>query len=297
MRHVADVVARHVTWCRETYRHPREHLNVRSALARLTLNVPDFTPADIRRGLATLEADHAITAGYRAKCWAYWLRFLRWAVEFGELPASVLTEVSIFRPRFREATSPTNDPDDGTAAAEGTPAPSLETVLAFLPTLAPFDRDFVTLLLLTAARPGELLDLRCATLDTSALPYIARLARHKTSSKTGPRIITFPRPACNIIDRYHRPFCPADWLFPAPRDRTRPISITTIQQRLRRRRAPFTLYDCRRIAARIIRAEAGLDAAQAMLGHTRASTTEIYAPVDPAAARRAADILARRIKP
>ncbi len=44
---------------------------------------------------------------------------------------------------------------------------------------------------------------------------------------------------------------------------------------------PFVPYDARRAAARLARAAHGLDAAQALLGHAHARTTEIYAPLPP----------------
>ncbi|MEM1331710.1 MAG: tyrosine-type recombinase/integrase [Planctomycetota bacterium] len=114
-------------------------------------------------------------------------------------------------------------------------------------------------------------------------------------SHVGVKPIVFNTRAMVILDRYRRPLCPGDWIFSAPKDPTRPLAINTVAQRLRRARVKFTLYDCRRIAARRLRADGDLDIAQAMLGHARSSATEIYAPADHAAQIDAAELLDREI--
>jgi integrase len=173
-------------------------------------------------------------------------------------------------------------------------------VFEALPLLAPDLRAVVRLLLLTGARPSELLRLTTFAIDTTSTPWLARLDDHKTADQTGePRIIILGPAAARILDPRLRPFTPLDWLFPAPKNPSAPIARDLVQKRLRRtlqrhQRPLWTLYDARRWAATVARGSEGLEAAQRLLGHSRASTTEIYAPPLLEHAIRAARHLERR---
>ncbi len=281
---LADVVAEHVDWSRSVYRSA-EWRNVASALARLTIAAEDLSPRSIRRALARLEADSSLTTGYRRSTWTRWRRFFRWCVEFEHAAAIDLFTIEQFRPRWRT--------DDKTPTKQG--PISLAVVERALPRLSKLDRDLVRLLLFTGARPSELFGLTAAHVRQDLDVFVADLHDHKTAHLGRTRSLVFAGPAARIIDRHLRPFTPHDWLFPAPRDASRPLPVYTVAQRLRRRSAGFTLYDLRRLAARTLREVGGLDVAQAGLGHAHASTTEIYAPVDRSRITHAARILATEL--
>lgn len=284
MRTVADVVASYIDHTRKLAPGPnsRTWMNVRSHLARLTLAARQLDPPTIRRALAQLETNTDLSVVYRRDAWNTWLRFLRWSAEWGEISAEAYMQAQTFSPRFATR-----------GEQEQRPLPTVAQIIDDLARLTPRDRDFIRLLLLTAARPSELLTLRTIDINTAGSPWLAALHHHKTRAKTGaPRYLAFNHKAALILDRYLRPFCPLDYLFQSQTDPRRPCAVNTIAQRLRRKSVRFCLYDCRRLAARHLRSVGDLDAAQAVLGHTKASTTEIYAPVDVANITEGAELLA-----
>ncbi len=276
-RAVADVVARYIAHADQVYTS-REPSNIRSALALFVQLVDNLDAASIRRGLRELEADARRSPGYRRKVWAYWLRFLRWAVEFEHVRATTLVRCQTFRPRFTspEADEPETFPSatsrsvrgfatsaagvdvsaigaPATPAALTRPAPGrgarsafrfpedaeafAATVRATLPFLSPLARDFVLLLVLTGARPDELLRIRFAFIEhTSTSGAWLRLDRHKTARHRpgSPRRIFLPQPALNILDRHWKPLLPDEWAFPRAKDPRQHRSTDSIAQLLRR---------------------------------------------------------------
>ncbi|MEM6931519.1 MAG: tyrosine-type recombinase/integrase [Myxococcota bacterium] len=272
---LADMVGQYVAYTREIY-ESREWMNIRAAVARLVPHVRELDRRSIRLALDELELERQLSQAYRRQVWNRWRRFIRWAVEREHAPAMLAFEISTLRPRF--AIERRND----LAAAKHPEEPlnfeRVRRVLAHLPQPA---RDLMELLALTGARPGELCHLRSQDLDLVA--GIAVLDQHKNAHRKLHRQLALPIAAVSILQNRWTPFTPGDWLFPAPRDRSRPVRVDVVAQQLqrtlRRQGQPrFMLYDIRRLCARTLRANASLDHAQALLGHATTRTTEIYAP-------------------
>lgn len=316
-RQLAELVARYVAHLEHAYRS-RAWMNARSHLARLLLAVDRLDFEQLRDAARELAADAQLSKSYRQDVVSTWRRFLAWCSEELLVPAELVDRFAHVRLRFRAVTleeissepaQPGEPPRRGRrprVATRTAPDPRRSPDAFFaavsdaLPSMHRDLRDVVQLLLLTGARPGELLALRSADVDTSCVPWVARLDEHKTSDhSTRPRLIVLVGKAANLIDRRLTPFTPDDWLFPAPKDPARSISRDLVQKRLRRtltraQLPTWTLYDARRWAATTVRGSGALDDAQALLGHSRASTTEIYAPPLRDGAVRAAELLARR---
>ncbi|MEL7473083.1 MAG: tyrosine-type recombinase/integrase [Planctomycetota bacterium] len=275
---VAYVVACYLEHANEIYTS-REPKNLRSSLALLVQHCRGLAPREIRAALRELEHDRTRSANYRRKVWGHWKRFLAWCVEFEELPSFVLSEVRAWRPRFPE------DPAfDVTPQLRDDLTKLPERVRQTLEHLPKCYREIVQLIALTGARPSEILGLRSSDIDISSTPWVAWLSRHKTSGRSRrPRMLVFPPSAVKVLDRNLRPFTPDDWLFPSHSDPEKAVPYATLAQAIRRtnhrhKLASWQLYDLRRHAARVLRDSQDLQHAQVALGHTRASTTEIYAP-------------------
>ncbi|HHN78628.1 MAG TPA: hypothetical protein ENK11_08165, partial [Phycisphaerales bacterium] len=267
-----------------------------------------------------IAANTEFSRSYRRDTIGTWKRFLAWCCEELVIEAETVDRFAYVRLRYPPQSSPSPSILSGSrstsrpgrpprAVSRTAPDPRrfpddfFAVVREALPLLAPDLRDIVRLLLLTGARPGELLRLTTFAIDTTSLPWFAVLEEHKTVDHTDePRYIVFNKAARIILDRHIRPFCPHDFIFPAPKNPEKHIARDLVQKRLRktllRNKLPtWTLYDARRWAATVARGSEGLEAAQALLGHSRASTTEIYAPPQLTDAIRAARALDRRVQP
>lgn len=137
-------------------------------------------------------------------------------------------------------------------------------------------RDIMDLALLTGARPGELCNLTGGELDRSGDVWTATLSDHKMIHKDQVRVLAFG-PQSQLILRKYLKADPSAKLFPI----LRKTFSENIRRSCVRLNVPvFTGHWLRHNAASEIRRESGLDAAQAMLGHSDAKTTELYAHLD-----------------
>ena len=169
-------------------------------------------------------------------------------------------------------------------------------------------RALLELQILIAARPGELLKLRAIDLDTSGRVWTATPTEHKTRYRGRERTLYFGPNTQAILKDFlaDRPLCA--YLF-SPRDaeaerhdsaqthrrsnqkrspkKTERVvgeHYTTASYRMAIERAcakagvpVWTPHRLRHNAATAIRKEYGLEAAQVMLGHSRADVTQVYA--------------------
>lgn len=279
----------------------REHLNMRAAIdhyiayAGETADLAKLNRHQVRAWLDQLVAQD-LSRPYINACLSRLRRFVRWCADLDHTPMSVIEQLRLVRPLQPHRTT-AREPKEHTPP----PADTLDRVIKSMPSPA---RDVCQLLRLTAARPSELLELVNAEVHLDQQPRLTPL-QHKTAHHAHQRVIPLSPSAVAIVERFHRPLCPLDSLFPSSRSRSGHLTITAVRAALIRacRRAgmkPCKLYDLRRRSAREVRRTAGLDAAQALLGHANASTTEIYAPLDAGnleafhAAQRAAEVLDAR---
>ncbi len=190
---------------------------------------------------------------------------------------------------------------------------SVEHVEAVKPYVSRQVAAMIDLQVLTAARPGELVNLTPDDIDTTGATWECRLTEHKTAHVGKVRTLFFGPKAQGIL----RPFMlrPADApLFspieaeadrhakcevhrhqpnaPAKTDRELGDRYTVkayhraIQRACKTAGVPaWHPHQLRHTAATELRRQYGLDAAQVVLGHSGARITEVYAAVDSAKAR------------
>jgi len=299
LRELADLYIAHA---RSYYRRKSgdptgEHANLSATLDRYvrfageTADPARITRHAVRAWIDQLAAEK-LTRPYINACLSRLRRWVRWAADLEYIPMSIDSELRLVRP-LAPLRSSAKEPTPRTPP----PLSTIDRVAALLPSPA---RDVLKLSRLTGARPSELLELTCAEVHIDNAARLTPL-QHKNAHKGHHRVIPLSAAAVAIVERHHRPLCPLDRLFRG-RGRRGHYTITAYRSALTRacKRAGvsrFVPYDVRHAVARHVRARKGLDAAQALLGHAAASTTEIYAPLDNtnpeafAAAQRAAEDL------
>lgn len=135
-------------------------------------------------------------------------------------------------------------------------------------------KDLIDLQLLTAARPGELLNLTTAEIDRSdANVWMATLQRHKTEHFGKTRTLAFGPKAQKILSRYLREDLPTARLFALQRSTYENI----IRKACDRAAVPrFVPHELRHTAATNYHHQLGFEAARAMCGHCRPEMTAHY---------------------
>jgi integrase len=242
-------------------------------------------------------------------------RLFRWAVSEELVPASVIWGLNSVPGLRRGRTNAKESPP-----VLPVPDAIIDATLPFLP---PTVADMVRLQRLTGARPGEVCQLRPCDLDRTKDIWSFRPASHKTQHHERTRVVFFGPKAQAILAPYLLRDTQAHCFSPAESERRRRaqrrsqrVSKIRPSQRSRRKfnpqRSPHDRYDerayrraihracdkaeiprwspnrIRHTAATQIRSRFGLEAAQVVLGHSEADTTQIYAERDLA---KAAEIM------
>ncbi len=303
LRQLRELYLRHAEkhYRRRSGQPTREHLNMRAAIdhymhyAGEGFDLARLNRHQIRAWLDQLAAEK-LSRPYINACLSRLRRFARWCADLDYISTSPVEQLRLVKPLQPFRT-------DAREPVKKAP-PAIDHFDRILPFLAQPARDVIQLLRLTGARPSELLELTNAEVHIDE--HGARLCplQHKSAHRGKSRVIPLSNRAAAIIDRHWRPLLPADQLFPSSRRSTARGHFTIDGLRAAVKRAckragvsGFELYDVRRRVAREVRRAGGLDAAQALLGHSKASTTEIYAPIDETqtsafdAARRATEVL------
>jgi integrase len=242
-------------------------------------------------------------------------RAFRWAVLQERIPGGVMHSLREV-PNLKAGRSAAKEPK------RVQPVP-VEVVEKTLPHLSPVLADVVRVLLLTGARPGEVLGMRWGEIDRSGGVWIFKPAQHKTAYRGHSRQIAIGPKAQEVLGKYLNR-SPDAFLF-SPREaveqmraRRRAERKTPVwashaaryakQKRKKPKRAPGERYhpnqlgkaiaracqtagvpgwhphQCRHTAATEIRRRFGLEAAQVVLGHESPDVTLIYAEKHAAAA-------------
>lgn len=193
-------------------------------------------------------------------------RVFRFAVENELLKdAGVLQKLEAVAPLLAGRTeAPDNDP------REAVPQDQIDLVRE---NVSERCRDLIDLQLCTGARPGELMKLTCGMIDQSGDIWTADLREHKTQHKGKARKLVFG-PKAQLILRRYLTTDPATRLFPFRLDSYR-RSITRACEVLNISR--WTPHWLRHNVATRVRDEYGIDAAQAIVGHTSPDMTARYA--------------------
>jgi len=159
---------------------------------------------------------------------------------------------------------------------EPVPVDVIEDTLA---ELSPLVADMVRVHLLIGCRPSELLRIQPDLIDRSSSFWVYTPKTHKTAHLGKSRAIAIGPRAQVILQKYLF----GEWCFQTPQGN--PYRIDSYRNAILRaaRRAgvdDWTPNRLRHNAATTIRAEFGLEAAQVVLGHSKAAITEVYAERD-----------------
>lgn len=170
--------------------------------------------------------------------------------------------------------------------------PPLEDVRKVQRVVLPMPAAMIELQLLTGMRPGELCAMRVDEVDTASEPWTFRPRHHKTAHLDFPREVAIGPQAREILGGWLR----IAQIRAGRQARVFEIQVTGYRQNVLRGCARagvkrFVPHQLRHLAATRLRAEIGLDATRAVLGHTSVETTAIYAEQDRSTVRRAMERL------
>ena len=211
---LASLRDRYILHARGYYRRrdrspSREHYNLKAALDRFVAYAGESSdPTKINRfqvrGWIDQLAAEKLSREYINQCLSRLRRFVRWCADLELLPINCDAELRLVKP-LRAFRSAAQEPP----ARPQLEDPDIARIAAFLPLWA---HDVVQLLRLSGARPGEILELTNAEVHTD--PRAPRLTplQHKTAHHGHSRVIPLCPEALAIVDRWHRPFLPADRL-------------------------------------------------------------------------------------
>lgn len=161
-----------------------------------------------------------------------------------------------------------------TEAAESRPrrAVPLEDIEAVRTVLCQKHRDLIDLLLLSGARPGEIINLTTGAINRSGEIWRADLAKHKNSHRGKSRTIFFNATAQAILTRYLKadPDAP---LFAIRRDT---FGAAVKSACVKAGVDVWTPHWCRHTVATRLADGLGLESAQQTLGHSGAAMTRHY---------------------
>ncbi|NOY41187.1 MAG: tyrosine-type recombinase/integrase [Planctomycetes bacterium] len=158
-----------------------------------------------------------------------------------------------------------------------------DDIKATLKHLSPRVADMVRVHQLIGCRPAELVGIRPELIDRSGSVWIFSPASHKNTWRGKSRKIAIGPKAQAILQKYLF----GEWCFVSQTDSGKPecYQVSSYRRAITRacKRAdvePWTPGQLRHTTASLVRKQFGLDAAQSILGHATANTTEIYAELD-----------------
>lgn len=211
------------------------------------------------------------------------VRMFRWAASVELLPATVWSSLQTL-PRLKAGR---------TAAPETEPVQPVDdaTVDATLPELSETIRSMVDLQRATGMRPNEVCSIRPADVDRSADIWIYTPAEHKTQHHGKRRqVLIGPKGQAILSPYFLRPegeFCFRPTRTTAVPRAKRRYRVDSYRQAIERASAragveKWTPNRLRHSFATEARRLFGLEAAQVLLGHSRADVTQVYAERDVA---------------
>jgi integrase len=160
----------------------------------------------------------------------------------------------------------------------------LEDIEAAKGRLRQRNRDLVDLMLMTAARPSELLGLTTSAIDRSGDVWFAKLTKHKTAHRGHNRTIHFGDKAQAILLPYIDLAHPDVRLFPIQR---KTFGMAVKAACIKAGVTPFTPHWLRHTAVTRFVDEAGAEAAQRVAGHVTSAMTALYSTAATKTARDA----------
>jgi integrase len=289
------------TYYRKGGRPTSEVGSFRQVIARLTARGGAMRPdaygpkelAALRDGMAAGGmARGQVNAQVRRVC-----RIWKWAVAQELLPPERLVALRTVPPLKK-----------GRGAREGRKVPPVapDVVMATLPSLTPRLAALVLFQLHAGMRPGEAVCCRPCDVDRTRTPWEYRPCVYKTEHHQDAERVVYLGPNARAalapwLDRCRRPTA---WVWPSPVRRGRHYArgsyaravATAVKKANRGRKAqglpPLPHWhpsQLRHTAGTMLRAEAGIETAQMVLGHADPGVTLIYAESSAAKAREAAE--------
>lgn len=188
----------------------------------------------------------------------------RWGVSFELVPQTVADALASVRSIVAGETSA-----EERAPRVAVPQEHIESVRA---KLRPQHRDVLDLLLLTGARPGEIINLTTGMLDRTGDVWRCELSKHKTAHKGKRRVLFFNATAQLILRKYLKAD-PGERLFGFSRN----DFSNTMQRACDRARVPrFVPHQLRHTVITKVMDELGAESAQRLAGHSTSAMTEHY---------------------
>lgn len=226
--------------------------------------VNDFGPLSLK-AVREKMVEKGLSRKYVNKSVSRLRHVFRWGVENELVEPTTLQKLEALSPLLAGRTQAPDHPP-----RKPVPQDQIDAVRAALPQR---HRDLIDLQLLTGARSGELLKLTTAMIDRSENIWTARIDNHKTAHHGKDRVLYFGRPAQLILSRYLSAD-PEKRLFEVRRDTYSKAIAATCKKLGLPHWSPHWL---RHTAASRFREEFGLEAAQVLLGHSKADMTQLYA--------------------
>jgi integrase len=247
-------------------------------------------------------------------------RMFKWAVAEELVPAAVFQALQAVEGLKQGRSAARDRPPIGPVSAE-----HIEAVLPFL---RPQVRAMVEVQRLTGMRPGEVCRMRWADIDQGGALWVYRPGRHKTSYRGRVREILLGPRAQAVLNGFRRPDAGA-FLF-SPREAVEALHSERAEKRItknyasqegryRRKAKPkrkpadsYTIqsygyavaracvkagvpvwypYRLRHTYGTIVRKQFGLEAAQVLLGHSRADVTQVYAEANRERGMKAVELI------
>lgn len=232
----------------------------------------DIKPTDLATFRDVLAREQLATATISRKLTQV-KQVMRYAVETGLIDITVYQALTIVE-NAKVAVH------DGVKPSKKRMAVDVETALSVINSMRPLVRDLLLVQLYSGARPGEINRMRVDDLETSGDVWIYHLKTHKTVKKTNEEQLRYLGTRCQDVIKSRLESVVNGLIF--ANSNGNPLSTHKVSMELRRACKaagvePFCPYQLRHTAGTIGRKIAGLDGAQALLGHQSRNTTEIYA--------------------
>lgn len=227
------------------------------------------------------ERKPALSRAYIGHLLRYTRAVWKWGVERERVPAATWHALLAVRGLRADRGKPPRKTGEVTAER-------FRAVVDQLPASA---RGLLELLRFTGARPSEVCGLRPVDVDKSALPWRYSPREHKTAGRGKSRTILFGPKARAVLVRHEPRGENVPYFLNRRGSAYNRNSIHYLIARLCKRTGTpgFSPYSLRHQRATEVRAEHGIEAAGAVLGHSRVSTTELYARRNEGLAERAAE--------
>jgi integrase len=286
---VAEIVLRYYKHARVYYCRAGvptgEHVTVRSCLRPLEKRFGGICASEFGpKKLKVLQED-MIGLGwsrrYINKAVGIVKRCFRWAASEELLPGRVATDIWAVRGLEEHRSGAREKPEVGPV--------SDEHIEAVLPLVSEVVADSLRLMRLTGTRPGEVMTMKAAEIDRSDPScWVYHPGHHKNSHRGKARVVFIGARAQEIILPRLLKAGPDGLLFPMDRTSLR----RAVQRGCKRAGIPdWAPNQIRHTFGTEVRAKHGLEAAQVLLGHSRADVTQTYAERDLAKAAEVARMI------